>query len=782
MSDERGAMSPRGRPTVGQPSDRQDYVFEKFDGLNTKPLRPSIADGEAYIFDGWMPLGPSNARTLPDVGTAIFGAEPGITILWHSGCNLGGTPGVVLLQSDGSVFFVNEATTHVTQVMPSGTILSPTTIFGFRQWSTPIPFLLFAKDQTNGYWVWDGTNLFTAGGISPETTLTNAGTNYTSQPTITIQTTGSGTGAAFTANIENNTVSQLVCTNPGTGFGADDFVVVSFQGGGSDDSAYATADLSPPNVGGVDQIIINIAGSGYTGATTIVASGGGGSGASLSPVITNGVITSVAVINPGTGYTSPPTITANDPGYHSEGIPGGTGFSAFCNIAGGQVTGITINYGGTNYVTPPTVTIIGDGTGAEAIAVVQGGQLTNFIIQNFGSGYSVALVQLSGGNNSASATAQVFPWGISGTTIEVYNNQVWIANGGAVATFPPQNRVIGSAPGFATIFDPTQGAIAFQSNNAQLRVGYHALVQTNGFLYEIGDSAIDQISGVQTSTSNGVATTTFNNINVDPQIGTPWPSSVQLLNRNIVLANPLGIFVSYGGAVTKISDPLDGIYTTGPIFGGTANFSSAVAQIFGRYVYMLLLPIVSQTTGQVTNTLLMWDGKRFFTSSQGVALTYVSTLEINSLMTAYGTNGQSLYPLFQSPSTNFTKTAQSKLWATPGYDSTKQAMQLLGILNFYAFDDDVNITIDSEVGSNAASTATIIPGVTWVNDSDDPVTWVNNSNVAVVWGSEQSLVVFGPDPVGGYTGRLTGVTVQTNASNVALLSIKLIDQVTTLTP
>ena len=66
------------------------------------------------------------------------------------------------------------------------------------------------------------------------------------------------------------------------------------------------------------------------------------------------------------------------------------------------------------------------------------------------------------------------------------------------------------------------------------------------------------LSNVQTSGTP--VTTTFNNQNVDPQIGTPWHNSVQAFGRGLVYANTTGVFALYGGAAEKVSDDLDGIF------------------------------------------------------------------------------------------------------------------------------------------------------------------------------------------------------------------------------
>jgi hypothetical protein len=778
MSDRGGAQVPAApNRTPGFPDSWQPLIFEQFEGLNTKPLRSAIKPEEMSWCDGFMPLGPDNLRTLYGVSAPFYTVPAGNFIVWGIGANLGDTPYKVLLLADGSVQQIASATGVVTQIMPPGTIINPSSIMGFSQWATPTPMFVFTKDQTNGYWLWDGTNLFTAGGVSPEITITNAGKNYTSQPTITAATTGLGVGAAYRAVILNGAISAIICTAPGTGVGINDLIALTITGGGSDDSATATANISPPTVGGVDSVIVLAGGQGFTGATRIVATpvDGNGSGASFSFTAANGVITGVAVLNPGVGYTQPPLISASDPGF--TGIPGGTGFGAAATIAGGQITGMTLVSGGTNYISPPDVTIIGDGTGAAAVAQLTNGQVTGFIMQTLGSGYTVALVLMSGGNNGASATTTIMPFGISGTTIEGFNNQIWDANGAAVAAFPPKNRVIFSDPASASDFDPSLGGGAFQSNNAALRVGYHCLKQANGFLYLIGDSSIDQISGVQTTATGTSSTTTFNIINVDPQVGTPWPSSVQVFNRDIIFANTLGIHICYGGAVTKISDPLDGFYYTGPIFGSSANFSSAVAQIFGRYVYMLLLPFIDPVTQTITTKLIMWDGKRFWTSPQEPALSYIFTEEINSTMTAWGTDGVNLFQLFARPSKTLIKTVQSKLWAAPGYDYEKMAMHLLGVVNYYGAILSLVVSIDNENGLGGGSAVIAVGGLIWTNNSGAVISWG-----PLVWGSGGGgLSAFGPLPVGQH-GRFIGLTATTAAEDMALLSLMLVEQATAVMP
>lgn len=361
----------------------------------------------------------------------------------------------------------------------------------------------------------------------------------------------------------------------------------------------------------------------------------------------------------------------------------------------------------------------------------------------------------------------VVPLGISGTAIEIYAGRVWIANGPTI-TF--------SAPGSIIDFSTGSGGGNFTSSDSFLRVGFTQLKQTNGFLYLVADSSINYISGVQTSGSPPV--TTFTNQNADPEVGTPWPSTVDVFNRNILFANAFGAHVSYGGAVTKISEMLDGVYNTVTNFGNIVP-SAAKAIVFGKKIWILLLPIIDPITGQQVNKLLMWNGKQWWATQQDVSLTYIQFQEINSILTAWGTDGKSIYQLFAQPSVNFTKTFQSKLWDKPGgYQFTKFVTRLWGIVQYYSnLSPTLNIALDNENSSTPNVAAVIPTGVQWVNNSGEVVQWVNNSNQVVQWlANGVTYSVFSPDAV-AQQGVLTGFTGTTNAADMAIVSIMIQDSI-----
>ena len=79
-----------------------------------------------------------------------------------------------------------------------------------------------------------GIETFATGTVTVN--VVDGGAGYTSQPTVTI-TGGGGNNAAGTAVVSGNTVTQVVMTNPGTGYTNTANLVVSISGGGATTAA-----------------------------------------------------------------------------------------------------------------------------------------------------------------------------------------------------------------------------------------------------------------------------------------------------------------------------------------------------------------------------------------------------------------------------------------------------------------------------------------------------------------------------------------------------------------
>lgn len=592
---------PPSRPAQPQanpfaPSQFQPLVFTKFNGVNTQASRTDIDDAQAYWLDGFMPIGTSNARTIPGVGLKMY-EDLTTAVVDFDFANIGTTPIMMVFKADGAIYQVNTNTQMITLVAAAGTITNPSAeTVAMTQWGSQ--YVLIVAQQTNGYWVWDGITLFSAGGVGP-------------------------------------------------------------------------------------LVVITAGGTGYTGGATVGFSGGSGSGATATATVVNGVVISIKVTSPGTGYVVGDTVT-------------------------------------------------------------------------------VAITPVSGGSG-ATATVTIMPFGVSGNAIETFTSRVWIANNATVTV---------SAPASFTDFSTSSGGGSFTSNDSFLRVRFVALKQSNGFLYLIADSSVNYISGVQTSGSP--ATTTFTNQNADPEVGTPYSTTVDVIGSNIVFANAWGIHVSYGGRTSKISEMMDGVYNSVPGFDGFQP-SATKAILYGTRIWCLLLPLVDLRTGIQSNKLMCWNGEVgakacWWTTAQDVNLVYVQHQEIDSVLTPYGSTGNAIYQLFQTPSINFTKGAMSKLWVNPGIQFNKGHTRLWGMVNYYSIESpDIIISVDNENGQANTTIAAGPQAQIWINNSNGVLTMFNNNgDPMTVYASGTGISVF-PPQTATQNGVLGGFSLQTNAADVALI-------------
>ncbi|MDE2021276.1 MAG: hypothetical protein KGJ13_13150, partial [Patescibacteria group bacterium] len=125
MDGQSGQLPAKPPETPGFPENPFPYVFEGFKTLNTKPIRNDVADDEMYICDGFMPIGKSNLRVLPDIGSALYTTSGSITIVSFYFANISGTPIAVVLESDGSLTQVNTVTSSATTIAAASTITTP---------------------------------------------------------------------------------------------------------------------------------------------------------------------------------------------------------------------------------------------------------------------------------------------------------------------------------------------------------------------------------------------------------------------------------------------------------------------------------------------------------------------------------------------------------------------------------------------------------------------------------------------------------------------------------
>lgn len=162
------------------------------------------------------------------------------------------------------------------------------------------------------------------------------------------------------------------------------------------------ADLiaGPFTPGIITSVTLVSGGSGYFTAPT-VSFGGGGTGATATATVVNGIVTALTLGAGGTGYTSS-SITISSP-------PAPVTATGTATVTTGAVTAGVVTLGGGYYASAPVVTVAGDGTGATATATIAAGVVTGFTITAGGTGYTAATITVAAppAGTTASATATV---------------------------------------------------------------------------------------------------------------------------------------------------------------------------------------------------------------------------------------------------------------------------------------------------------------------------------------------------------------------------------------
>ena len=164
------------------------------------------------------------------------------------------------------------------------------------------------------------------------------------------------------------------------------------------------------NKGPISSIYVFDGGSGYTSNTTISITGDG-TGATATPIISNGTITAIQITNGGTGYTYASIAVA------STGKTSGTDaiLRAIIDTSAynedqavveqstipGAIHSVTITNGGTLYSQQTTISITGDGTGATATPTIDSnGKITKINITNIGQNYTYANIVINDPNRN----------------------------------------------------------------------------------------------------------------------------------------------------------------------------------------------------------------------------------------------------------------------------------------------------------------------------------------------------------------------------------------------
>jgi hypothetical protein len=207
---------------------------------------------------------------------------------------------------------------------------------------------------------------------------------------------------------------------------ANALVGVANTGGGG---AAATSSLTS---NAVSSIAVTDGGSGYTSSPAVSFTGGGGTGATAHAVLTNGVVTSVVVDAGGSGYTTAPTVVFAAP------VGGSTGAGAVAATPNRYLTG------GADEAFPLNTPVLVAGSRIQAAKLGSTGTLPDAMDSIFDqAGAVVIVVRVEEGEDAAGTLANVIG-GVNSTSGQ-YEGVHAFLGAESVVGFPPRILI---APGF----------------------------------------------------------------------------------------------------------------------------------------------------------------------------------------------------------------------------------------------------------------------------------------------------------------------------------------------
>jgi len=512
-------------------------------------------------------------------------------------------------------------------------------------------------------------------------------------------------------------------------------------------------------IGSVGLIGIVNQGSGYTEAPTVTISApnqtGGEQANATATISTANLVTSVAVVNAGTGYTNAANLTVT-----FSGGGGGTGANAVAqlfNFQTGTLSLVVSNEGSGYTNAANTIVTIsgGGGAGATAVPIVLGNVVTQVIMTNQGSGYT----------NAANVTATVSGGGGNGAVLQAivnsepnvgiasFSGRVWIAAGRSV-----YYSAAGSYSDFTSV---SAGSVTL--TDSTLHGNIVQLLSANNFLYIFGDNSINVFSDVRV-TNAGL--TLFTNTNVSASVGSELKNAIFPYFRSVLFMNDYGVYALVGSTTSKLSDPLDGVFPnidfSNPVYAGQVLLNNILCAVFNfRY---------NDTT--FTNSYrfvqAVFFEKKWFISSQGNDLKYITSVPEAGQIKLYGVSNNQLVQLYSDTTSQLTSRIQTALLPLTDPIRTKQALKF-GIEATLSAGGVLDVTVDSEIGSS--SPYVLGNFVTWLNNSNVTIPWINNSSTVISWVFTNGYYLYKSDAQ--QWGKYLGLTMTSNSAGFVVNTFEL---------
>jgi hypothetical protein len=719
-------------------------VIKNFKGLNTKANRTAIEEAEFSWIENAMPIGFGNIKIVKAQTKITTGGGANIvaanTVTALDSANLNGGDYLLAFEDNGKAEYVNITSSTSGNIAVAGTFSnSGVTTAQYNDER------IIIGDPSKGLFNWDGANLVSIGSVGT-IGITNPGSGYVSAPAVTISAPNDANGVQATAVSTISTgsggIASIDITSGGSGYTFVPNVIIGApdQTGGTQAQAFATISS-----GAVVAVTVSNAGSGYTTIPSVTFSSGA---ATANAVIATGQVNSITLTNAGTGYTASPTVTIAAP-------PSGTNATAiasFNTFRTGTVA-VTITNGGSGYINAANtvVTISGAGSNAAGTAIISGGQVTQVIMTNPGSGYLAnTAVAITGGGatNAATAVASVNLNDI--VDVATFSGRVWVAAGRTVFY-----TAAGSYSDFTSV-----SAGSFTLTDSTLHGNIRAIVSANNFLYIFGDDSINVFSDLRV-TSTG--STLFTNTNVSASVGTRRIKAIFPYFRSVLFMNDYGVYALVGSTTSKLSDPLDGIFTSIdfslPVTGGQVLLNNILCAAF-NFTYA--------PAGETPRQLqAVFFDKKWFLTSQG-ALDLIASLPVAGLINIYGVDDKDFYKLYNSSTATINSMIQTALSPMQDTIRTKQALKF-GVEAILGQGATFTITVDSEEGSSPPYTLNNF--AQWINNSSQVIPWINNSSVVIGWTTTNTYFLYKSDAQ--QYGKYLGLTLESSDPNFVVSTFEM---------
>ena len=366
---------------------------------------------------------------------------------------------------------------------------------------------------------------------------------------------------------------------------------------------------------------------------------------------------------------------------------------------------------------------------------------------NPGTGYSNQAnltVTITGGGASKNAIITATINNTPNIAVQTFSGRVWVAQGrtvyfSAAGSFSDFTSV---SAGNVTLLDSTLHGLIQQ------------LLSANNFLYIFGDDSINVFSDVRVQT-NG--TTLFTNTNVSASVGSRRAEAIFPYFRSVLFMNDYGVYALVGSTTSKLSDSLDGVFPNidfaSPIYAGQVLLNNILCAAFNFRYYD------SQFTGTYRYIQAVYFEKKWFITSQGDALAYVTSVPVSGKIALFGTNSNNLYKLYGDPLNNITSRVQTALMPMGDPIRTKQALKVAIEATNVNTAITLTATIDSESISESLNSLSSL--IYWTNNIFNIIPWINNSNTVIGW--DASGYQLFKSNASNY-GKYLGITVTSNGA------------------